>query len=129
MQTSTSTTSQNIWSPTLSKLRKKGLYRGSTDSCEGDSDFDLNRLESVILMQYTTVTNQCYQLPFTWTWFIQYFDHWYHFDKRPGWIYSITCELLLQLYGFRVLSLFGSQYLKLWWGNNKCLFYVIPRYT
>ena len=36
-----------------------GLYQGSADCCEGDRDSDLNRLDSVILRQYATVTNQC----------------------------------------------------------------------
>ena len=35
------------------------LYLGSSNSCEGDHDSDINRLASVILLQYTTVTNQC----------------------------------------------------------------------
>ena len=36
-----------------------GLCQGSADRCEGDRDSDLNRLDSVILRQNTTVTNQC----------------------------------------------------------------------
>ena len=35
------------------------------------------------LRQHTTVTNQCYRLPWTWTWRIQYCDCWSHSQNRP----------------------------------------------
>ena len=38
---------------------KTGIYQGSAECCDGDCDSDLNRLASVVLRQYTTVTNHC----------------------------------------------------------------------
>ena len=55
---------------------------GSDDSSEGDRDSDLNHLASVVLRQYTTVTNKCQQFPWTWMWRIHYYDRWYHSKKR-----------------------------------------------
>ena len=46
-------------SPPHSKHLKTGIYHGLADHCEGDHDSDLNILASVILSQYSTVTNQC----------------------------------------------------------------------
>ena len=46
-------------SPTQSKHLKIGLYQGSDDHCVVDHESDLNYLASVILRQYTTVTNHC----------------------------------------------------------------------
>ena len=68
-------------------------------------------------------------MPWTWTWLIQYCDCWSHFEKRPGMVYSITCDLLLQLDGSSVLHLSGSQAIKLQWVINICLLRVIAKYT
>ena len=84
LQTSTSTTSQIYWSPTQRKHWKTGLYQWSADNCEGESEYDLNCLASVIIRQYTIITNQCQRMTWTWTWRIKYFDCWSHFEKRPG---------------------------------------------
>ena len=46
-------------SPPHSKHWKTEIYRLLADRGEGDRDFDLNCLDSVILRQYNTVTNQC----------------------------------------------------------------------
>ena len=121
-------TSQKLLSPTLSKHWKRRIYQGSTDFYERNWDSDLNCLYLVILRQYTTVTKHCYQLPCTWTWCIQYCDCWYNFDKRPGRVQSITCELSLQLDRVHVLSLFILQYLKWRLVINICILYVITRY-
>ena len=59
LQTSKSNTFQNIQSPTHIKHWKTDIYWGSTDRNEGYPDSDLNCLASVILIQYTNVTNQC----------------------------------------------------------------------
>ena len=48
-----------IISPPHSKHLKMGIYQGPANSCEVDSDSSLDSLVSVILRQYTTVTNQC----------------------------------------------------------------------
>ena len=57
---------------------------GSADRGEWDRDSDINHLASDNLWQYTTVTNQCWWFPWTWTCHIWYFNCWYHFEKRPG---------------------------------------------
>ena len=57
---------------------KADPYRGSTDRGEGDHDSDLNWLASDNIRQYTNVKNQCYRLPWTWTWSIRYWNSWYH---------------------------------------------------
>ena len=59
LQTSTSKTFQEHRSPTHSKHWKTEIYRGSDYRGEVDRDSVLNHLASVILRQYTTVTNQC----------------------------------------------------------------------
>ena len=59
LHTSTSMTSRNLQSPTQSKHLKTGLYQRLADCCEVDRDSDLIYLNSVILRQYTTVTNWC----------------------------------------------------------------------
>ena len=74
LKTSKSTTPRKLQSPKHRKHRKTEIYRGSDDRGEGDCDFDLNRLDSVILRQYTTLTNQCYKLTWNWRWCIQYCD-------------------------------------------------------
>ena len=84
LQTSTSTTFQKCQSPTQSKYWKTEPYRGSDDCGEGHHDSVLNRLTSVILRQYTTLTNQCSQILGTWKLYIQYCEIWYHSKKRPG---------------------------------------------
>ena len=84
LHASTYTTFRNLLSSTQRKHWKTGLYQGSKYCFEGDCDSDLNRLSSVILMQYTTITNNCQQLTWNWTWRIKYCDCWYHFEKRPG---------------------------------------------
>ena len=63
---------------------KRRIYHGLSDSGEGDQDSDINRLASNVLEQYTTVTKQCYPLPWTWTWHLWYCDCWFHFEKRPN---------------------------------------------
>ena len=62
-------------------------------------------------------------------WRIQYCNCWSHFEKCTGRVYSITCELLIQLERVCVLCLFGLQPIKLQWVINICLLYVIVRYT
>ena len=86
LQTSKSTKSQKRLLPTHSKHWKTEPYRGSDDRGEVDCDSDLNRLASVILSQYTTVTNQCWWFSCTWTFLIQYCDCWSHFGKLPIWV-------------------------------------------
>ena len=63
---------------------KRDKYQGLDDCCEGYLDLDLNYLDSGNLQHYTTVLSQCEQMPCTWKWCLIYFDHWYHFEKRPG---------------------------------------------
>ena len=58
MEISTSTTSQMLQSPAHIKHLKTGIYQGLGDSCEEDSDSDLNCLAPMILRQYNTVINQ-----------------------------------------------------------------------
>ena len=110
-----------VISPPHSKHLKTGIYQGSADCCEVDCDSDLNCLASVILRQYTTVTNQCYKFTWAWTWRIQYCYCWYHFNKRPSRFNSITCELLLQIDRSSVLCPFGLQPINLRWVINICL--------
>ena len=69
---------------------KTNLYRGSDDCGEGDCDSDINCLVSFNLCQYITLTNQCEKLTLTWMWFLLYFYCWYHFEKCPGRVKSIT---------------------------------------
>ena len=58
---------------------------------------DLNRLASVNHWQYTTVPHQCERFTWTRAWRLLYFDCWYHFNKRPCRVYSVTqYELILQ---------------------------------
>ena len=86
LQTSKSTTSQNLGYTTHRKHWNTDLYCGLVDCGEGDLDSDLNRLASVIVRQYNTVTNQCKWLPWTWTWRIWYWDSWSHFDNCSDWV-------------------------------------------
>ena len=65
-------------------------HQGSANCCEVDLDSDLNRLASGNLRQYTTVSSQCEQLLWTWTWIIMYFDPWSHFKKRLGIVKFVT---------------------------------------
>ena len=84
LQTSKSTTIQNIRSSTQRKHLNTELYQGSTYHIEGDRNSCLNCLASVIINQYTNVINQWYQLPWTWTWRIWYCGRWHYSEKRPG---------------------------------------------
>ena len=77
--TTISTTSQKLRSPKHSKHWNTELYRWSDDHGEGYHDSYLNRLDSFILTQYTTVTNKRYLLPWTWNLRIQYCDRWSNF--------------------------------------------------
>ena len=47
-----------LQSPAHIKHLKTGIYQGLGDSCEEDSDSDLNCLAPMILRQYNTVINQ-----------------------------------------------------------------------
>ena len=84
LQRSKSNTSQKLWYTIDSKHWNTELYWGSGDCCEGDPNNNLNQLASVIVMQYTTVTNYSYWVTWTWTWSVWYLDCWYHFKKCPG---------------------------------------------
>ena len=68
-------------------------------------------------------------MPLTWTWCIQYCGCWYCFEKHPGRVWYIACNILQHLDRSSVLRLFGLQYLKLQWVINICLLYVISRFT
>ena len=70
--------------PTQIKHWTTRIYQGLNDCCEENCDSDLNYMSLVILRQYTNVTNQCWKLTWTWTWHIQYYNHWSHFEKFPG---------------------------------------------
>ena len=59
LQTTKSTPFQILRLSTHVKHWKTELYLGSADFGEGDQDSDLNSLDSVIIRQYNTVTNQC----------------------------------------------------------------------
>ena len=68
LQTGKTTTFQNLQLPrrkkhiktaTNIKHLKTERYRGLANCGEVDYEFDLNRLDSVIRRQFTTVTNQC----------------------------------------------------------------------
>ena len=50
---------QTLKYATHNKHLNTDLYRGSDDHSEVDCDSDSNNLDSVILRQYTDVTNQC----------------------------------------------------------------------
>ena len=84
LQISKSTTFQNLWLPRHSKHWKTYPYQGSDDHGEGDRNSDISHLDSFNLRQYTTVTNQCSWLPWTWTWRIWYCGRWSHFENQPG---------------------------------------------
>ena len=68
LQTTRSTTYQNLRFPRQSKIERlphranierQRYIGGSEDRGEGDCDSNLNRLYSVLIRQYTTVTKQC----------------------------------------------------------------------
>ena len=50
---------QTLKYATNNKHLNTDLYRGLEDRSEVDCDSDSNHLDSVILRQYTNVTNQC----------------------------------------------------------------------
>ena len=58
-------------------------YCGLANCCEEDLESDIYCLDSVNLWQYTTVLCQCERLPWTWTWFLLYFEHLSLFEKQP----------------------------------------------
>ena len=67
-------------------------------------------------------------MPWTWTWHIQYYDHWSHFEKCPGTVYSIVFKLLLKLDRASVLRLFGLQPINLFLVINIGILNVIVIY-
>ena len=48
---------QSFYITSKKKALKYRIYQGSDNRCEGYRDSGLNRLASVIIRQYTTVTN------------------------------------------------------------------------
>ena len=48
-----------VISPPNKHTFKDKAIKGSADHCEEDCDSDLNRLASLIMSQYTSITNQC----------------------------------------------------------------------
>ena len=75
LQTNKSTTFPFSNIHNVLKPLKNGALWGLDDCCEGYRDSDINRLDSVNLRQYTTVPNQCEQLPWTRTWRPLYLDY------------------------------------------------------
>ena len=59
-------------------------FWGSANHGEIYLDSDVNLLASGNNRKYTTVTTQCEQLTWIWTWILLYFYCWFHFKKRPG---------------------------------------------
>ena len=59
-------------------------YLGSADHDKRYCDSDINHLDSVNLQQYTTVTNQCEGVSWTWMWHLMYCQLRSHSEKRPG---------------------------------------------
>ena len=65
-------------------------YRVLDDLRQGYLDSDTNRLASGNIIQYTTLPSQFEQLNLTRTWHFMYIDCWYHFDKQPISVKTIT---------------------------------------
>ena len=59
-------------------------YWGLNNFCWWDLDSESNRLASVNLWKYTTVSHKCEWFPSNWAWYLIYVDYWYNFGKRRG---------------------------------------------
>ena len=104
-------------------------YRGPVNCGERNLDLDINCLASGNLRKHTTAPIQCDILHWNWTWRILYFDRWYHFDKRPGSVYSVTCKQLPLQQGACLLRIYVIQSISLRWAINIVLIHIIARYT
>ena len=84
LHTNKSTTFQFLIIHKVVQTLKDRDLSGSADCGEVDRASDINHLASANLRQYTTATNQCDRLSWTWMWYLLYCNCWSHLDKGLG---------------------------------------------
>ena len=70
-------------------------YQGSDNRGDLDIKSDVSQPSSGKIRQSTTVSSQCEQFSYPWTWRPLYFHWWSHFEKRPDVVYPIKFKQTL----------------------------------